>query len=161
MEENMNPEKQISIPEGGSSNKFERLEVTPDFDGGTFTMMLSQSPEGFELETDKALPRTDEDFPYPLEDAEKARIRSNFPGQMRFTDGHIALEALNNVRSAQNQDQDTQNEAKEDFEKKRKAYLERSTVGVGIRKIRKEGNTITFDTRPVNFPVYKALADQS
>ena len=143
-------------------DKLSRLEADPEFEGGTFSMILATNPSGLEVKTDKSMPRHDEEFPYPLGPEEKARIKANYPGQMRFTTGNLAQEAQLKLRQLSPNASENEREAvKQDYEAKRKAYLERSPTEVGLRNVRRKGDIIVLDTRPVNFPVYRALGDSN
>lgn len=133
------------------SEKVKNLELTPDFDGGSFTMVLPKSSRGFTFTTDKNLTRWDENTPNPLTSEMKAKIKAAVPGQMAHTHGDAAAVALRKYRENPTE----QNKA--EYEKARLDYLDRSVVQVGIRNLRRMGDRITVDTQPVNFPVSNSL----
>lgn len=136
-------------PQALPSEKVEPFvpENKPDMQTLDFLMWLPKGRSGFTFKTDQSLTRG----PMNLTEEEKALIKKKMPGQIAFNHGNLAKEALDKYRA--NPTEETKNA----YEAARLEYLERASPEVGIRNVRISGNTITADTRPIEFPINGAL----
>ncbi len=125
-----------------------KIPREPDMQTNDFQLWLPKGRSGFTFKTDQALARG----PYNLDAATKEEIRKKMAGQMAFTQGTLAKAALDEYRK------NPTPENKEKYEAFRVNYLERSTPNIGLRNLRITGDTITVDTRPIEFPVNGVLA---
>lgn len=144
MEENMPKEVPQPNPE-----QFHILE-NPDFNAGNFVMYLAPDTTGFEIVTDKSMPR--KDFELPLNSDGRNKLQSSMSSELRFTGAQPAKDALDKLRNAND---NNRTELANDFEEKRQQYVDRGNKPkVGLRNIRKSGRKLTVDIKPVSFPVY-------
>lgn len=128
----------------------------PEFDCGKFTMVFSQKPQGFEIETDKSLPRRDENSPLPFTSAQKQQLKLGIQNQFSYTTADQAKIALNAYRANRN---DPKLEAA--WKEKNQQYRDHISIVTGIRDVRrseKDPNTIRLNIRPVSLPMTAAFA---
>jgi len=115
----------------------------------TLSMVLSDRAEGFSFRTKAVLRRRDAGEELPLDDSQKEKLQSSMIEQMSYTAGNVAKEALNRHR-----DNPDNEDAKSEFSKRRKEYLDRFHPIVGLRDIEIDSNEIRANIRPVSFALY-------
>ncbi|MDP2637804.1 MAG: hypothetical protein Q8P26_01970 [Candidatus Levybacteria bacterium] len=141
------------------------IQHKPEFDGGTFTIdFLSASANGFEVKTSKTerrRPREESDPRFskknlPLDSDQKITLKNAMVGQMKFAHGDVAKQALDKLREAKEKDENPEvvRQLGEDYENKRKNYHHRAFPRVSLKNVEQEGNTLTVDLKPADFPSY-------
>ena len=121
----------------------------PEFDCGKFTMVFSTEPEGFEVMTDKSLPRRSGITPLQLKENEAQILRTAIRNQFGYTTADQAKLALDTYR------RDPSEPNRKEFEEKRKQYYDNKSIVTGIHNVRRDPqnpNKIILDTRPLNLP---------
>lgn len=142
----------------------ELLQRKPEFDGGSFTIEhLSTSPNGFEVRTNKSLKRREaESFPFSQVNREHPergqKLKVVIPGQMRYAEGDKAAKALEQLRKEQNEPAGNTKQTYKDYKEKSEFYHQKMSPSVGIENARQEGNTLVFNIRPADYPVYRVFA---
>ncbi len=132
---------------------------SPEFDGGSFTIdFLSDSREGFDLKTDKSLPRRQGKYglrdnppggltPLPLTYDQHKKMENAMRGEVSYVnkmvDAKIKKDDLGDLSREQRQP----------------IYMDRfhSTQKVGLRSVRQDGNTLVFDTVNVPFQFHLGI----
>ncbi|MDO8269374.1 MAG: hypothetical protein Q7T54_01740 [Candidatus Levybacteria bacterium] len=138
----------MSVETRFHSNEAFGLEK-PEFDCGRYTMAFSDQPGGFEVNTDKSLPRRDGMTPLPLTKDQGQLLSTAIQNQFGYTTADQAKIALDAYRKNPNET------TKKEFEAKQKQYYDNKSIVTGIHNVRRDKsnpNTIILDTRPVNFP---------
>ncbi len=114
----------------------------PDFDAGNVVAYFASEGKGLQVITDQTFRRTD--GPLKLTTDEKTSLKGAYAGEMRFTKGNEALDALNALRAErelQTQDPSKKDQAKlqaleEGYEKARSYYVNEGTkVKVELAKL--------------------------
>ena len=141
--------------------EMQHRETTP-FETNTFTIThLSDSPEGFNVTTFYSGPKLEPGTKAPLTPQQKDALRTDMQGEMNFTGGNAAAEALNAYREAVDAGQ-----SKEETETLRQAYLEkrntyvtRSAPKARVDGMTQIGNTLRIDhLASTVFPVFKRFS---
>jgi hydroxymethylpyrimidine pyrophosphatase-like HAD family hydrolase len=137
---------------------------TSEFDAGTFTIShFSDSPEGFEFETKRAIGRTEslgEDEHLVLDEAQKDALKSAMGREMKFSGASTVAEARAAWFKAHTEGD------KAEAERLGVAYTEirNDYIGrgkkIGLRALELTGdNTLSADVQLVPYPVYNVLSD--
>lgn len=137
----------------------ENSNISPEeFDGGGFVIThLSFSPEGFEFATNCAVRRREFPSAYPLDETQRTRLQSAVKREMQFNDVSSVASAKDGYNNAK-QSGSGEESAFEEYNKKRKRYVEKMAGKIGIRKISQEGNVLKADVKLVSFPVYNEFS---
>lgn len=136
-------------PELLPSQKIEQFtpDIPFDMQSLDFLLWLPKGRSGFRFKTEQSLTKGPQKHDNTTSDA----IRQKTQDQMRFTQGNLAKEALDKYRKNPTEAN------KIAYEAARQNYLERSNPKVGLRNIRISGDTVTVDTKPVDFQVNAVL----
>lgn len=133
------------------------ISQKPEFDMGSVTIeYLSNSPDGFEVKTDKVSRRKVNGIAIPLDQRQKVQLKTAMIGQMKFTEGNKAKIALDKLRNA---NQEEKPEAQQEFEKRRRTYLERALPLVGVRNARRQGNLLLIDAKTTDYITYQEFGN--
>lgn len=128
------------MTESGTS-KEHSLERSQTINAGAFVISnLSPSPDGFEIVNMISKRRRDQGSPFPLSSEEAVTLKNRMQGEVAFASKEAG-------KTAQKQGR----------ERTTKDYVQALSPLVGVRNIHQNGNQISFDTRPVSFPVYSDL----
>lgn len=144
MEENM-----AGVETQPQQPKPEATAVKPLFDAGAFTIThITPNPEvGLVIQTRNSLRRKDIGAPLPLNADEKKVLRDRFNPKYNTNDSEIAFVKNKIAVKAK----------KENREPTSQDYTDTFIPKVSIVNITQEGNVISFDTRPVSFPLYSDI----
>lgn len=151
----------------------------PEFDAGFFTInYFSTDPNGFNVETDQSLPRRDGTPPsdLALTQEQRSELRRGMGNEAFFTLPkdfpqdqkpmvRTMFQLIDEVATMKQAGQED-----EEYQKKRAALqeirealrplfkefklTEQLGVKVGVRNMKREGNTLTMDVRPISYPLY-------
>ncbi len=170
----------MPTPEAVKSNPeaFHSLQ-NPDMDAGIFKAYIA-GPQGFEIKTNESLFRRS---PFDLKGPQNDRIKVStglsfedkdlladrmsdpVDGELKFTKGLDAQQVLEKLRTEKQKSQSDPERVKaleEEFASAQHAYIDRNAPKVALRNIRRtvtpQGDQLTFDIKPVSFPVSKNFA---
>lgn len=158
MEENMAGAE--TQPQQPNPEAFHLL-LNPDFNSGNLTIYFSSDPKGFEVVTDKSLPR--KDGPLPLNTDERAKLKFAMEGEMKFTGGSLAKMKLDALRNTFEKDPNSadRNTLKDAYLSARDEYVNlKNKPKVGVRNIRRDGNKLIVDIKPVTYPVFSNFSNR-
>lgn len=151
--------------QGLGVNAEPKPQHVPKFDGGTFTIeYLSTSTNGFEVTTEKSerrRPRQKSDPRFSekelfLNPEQRKILKNAMDDQMKFAEGDIAKISLDKLRNATTDEEKAK--AMAEYQQRRAIYQERAVPTIGLRNIRLNGNTITVDIKPADFPTAREFS---
>lgn len=139
----------------------------PDLQVGNVAVWISEDPNGFDIDLSeekesqmfqRALSRRQ--GPLGLDADQRKFLAGKMVGEGNWTGAGKAKAELDRLRPHKNSDASPENNA-HIYEYRRQEYvLKGHKPKVGLRNIRRDGNTISFDTKPVSFPVYSNFSKE-
>lgn len=120
-----------------------------EFDCGKFTMTFSDQPGGFEVTTDKSLPRRTGMDPIPLTKDQGQILRTAMRNQFDYTAADKAKVALDAYRKNGTEAN------KKAFEAAQQLYYDNKSIVTSVQNMRRDKNNpnnLIVDIRPVNLP---------